>query len=157
MTVSPSSSLHESHLSHEDNSNHKLDVEKDGKVNQLSWHSLPERWYSALHSWNQPERNSAKVHKKYSKLVLWSLLNTNKNTLDLGSFVYFSRAYLCDAQDSLLVEHQTRDWKAVWVRVSAWAVREFSSPELAFRADSYSLSIPPCVTAVAHKRPWPFC
>ena len=35
---------------------------------------------------------------------------------------------------------------------------EFSSPEFTFCADSCSVSVPlPCVTAVAHRRPWSFC
>ena len=53
MAVSASSNLHESHLSHEDNSDHKFDVEEDGKVDQLCRHPFPERWYSTLHPWNK--------------------------------------------------------------------------------------------------------
>ena len=34
---------------------------------------------------------------------------------------------------------------------------EFSSPELTFCADFYSVSVPPHVTAAARKRPWSFC
>ena len=34
---------------------------------------------------------------------------------------------------------------------------EFSSPALTFCADSYSVSVPPRVTAGAHKRPRSFC
>ena len=34
---------------------------------------------------------------------------------------------------------------------------EFSSPESMSCVDSYSVSVPPHVTAVAHKRPWSFC
>ena len=39
------------------------------------------------------------------------------------------------------------------VRVLAGAVGEFSSPELTFCADSYSVSVPPCVTTVACTSP----
>ena len=42
-------------------------------------------------------------------------------------------------------------------QISAGAVGEFSSPELTLCADSYSVSVRPCVTAVAWKRPWSFC
>ena len=35
------------------------------------------------------------------------------------------------------------------VQVRAEAAGEFSSPELTFCADSYSVSVPPCVTTVA--------
>ena len=34
---------------------------------------------------------------------------------------------------------------------------ELSSPELTFCADSYSVPVPPLVTAVARKRPMSFC
>ena len=34
---------------------------------------------------------------------------------------------------------------------------EFFSPKLTFSADSYSVSVPPRVTAVARKRPQSFC
>ena len=43
------------------------------------------------------------------------------------------------------------------VRVPAGAAGEFSSPELIFCADSYSVSVPPRVTARARKRPGSFC
>ena len=43
------------------------------------------------------------------------------------------------------------------VRVPAEAEEEFSSPELTFCADSYSVSVPPRDTAVACKRPRSFC
>ena len=39
------------------------------------------------------------------------------------------------------------------VPVLAGAAGELSSPEFTFCADSYSLSVPPLVTAVARKRP----
>ena len=52
--------------------------------------------------------------------------------------------------DSLLVENRTRDRK-VGVRVPAEAVGEFSSPELTFCADSYSVSVPPRVTTGARR------
>ena len=45
----------------------------------------------------------------------------------------------------------------LWVSVLAAAARKFCSPELSFCADSYSVSVPPCVTAVAHKRCQSFC
>ena len=37
------------------------------------------------------------------------------------------------------------------------AAGEYSSPEQTFCADSYSVSVPPRVTAVTCKRPWSFC
>ena len=43
------------------------------------------------------------------------------------------------------------------VQVPAGMVEECSSPELTLCADSYSVSVPPCVTAVACKRPQSFC
>ena len=43
------------------------------------------------------------------------------------------------------------------VRVPAGAAGDFSSPELTLCADSYSVSIPPRVTAVARKRSRSFC
>ena len=43
------------------------------------------------------------------------------------------------------------------VRIPAEAAGEFSSPELTLCADSYSVSIPPSVTAMARKRPLSFC
>ena len=47
-------------------------------------------------------------------------------------------------------ERRTRDRKV--------AARDFSSPELTFCADSsYSVSVPPRVTALARKRPRSFC
>ena len=56
---------------------------------------------------------------------------------------------------SLPVDRRTRDRKVV--RVLAGAAREFSSPELTFCADLYSVLIPLRVTVVARKRPWSFC
>ena len=43
------------------------------------------------------------------------------------------------------------------VRIPAGATGEFFSPELIFCANSYSVSVPPCVMAVARKRPRSFC
>ena len=43
------------------------------------------------------------------------------------------------------------------VRIPAGAAREFSSPELTLRADSYSVSVTLRVTAVARKTPRSFC
>ena len=43
------------------------------------------------------------------------------------------------------------------VRIPAGVVEEFSSPESTLCADSYSVSVPTRVTAVARKRPRPFC
>ena len=45
------------------------------------------------------------------------------------------------------------------VRIPAGAAGEFSSPKSTLFADSYSVSVPPppCVTAVARKRPQSFC
>ena len=43
------------------------------------------------------------------------------------------------------------------VRVPAGAAGEFSSPELTVYVDSYWVSVPPPVTAVARKRPRSFC
>ena len=43
------------------------------------------------------------------------------------------------------------------VRIPAGAAGEFSSPEKTLCADSYSVSVPPRVTAVARKRPRSFC
>ena len=43
------------------------------------------------------------------------------------------------------------------VRIPAGVVREFSSQELTFFADYFSMSVPPSVTAVARKRPRSFC
>ena len=43
------------------------------------------------------------------------------------------------------------------VRIPAGAAGEFSSPESTLCADSYSVSVPPRVTAVARKRPRSFC
>ena len=57
--------------------------------------------------------------------------------------------------DSLLVEHQSRNWKVVSSHPDRCGSRTFFS-----RANflcSYSVSIQPCVTAVACKRPWSFC
>ena len=45
----------------------------------------------------------------------------------------------------------------LWLWIPAGAARKFSSPALTLCADSYSGSIPPCVTAVASKRPQSFC
>ena len=42
------------------------------------------------------------------------------------------------------------------VRIPAEPAGEFSSPESTLCADSYSVSVPPRVTAVARKRPRPF-
>ena len=47
--------------------------------------------------------------------------------------------------------------EGMWVWVPAGAVGEFSSPELTFCADSYSVSIQSCITAVACKRSRSFC
>ena len=54
------------------------------------------------------------------------------------------------------LEHRTRDRK-LRVRVPAGAAGECSSPELTLCADSYSVSVPSRVTAVALTRPWSFC
>ena len=43
------------------------------------------------------------------------------------------------------------------VRIPAGAAGEFSSPESTLCAESYSVSVPPRVTAVARKRPRSFC
>ena len=43
------------------------------------------------------------------------------------------------------------------VRIPAEAAAEFSSPEVTFCADSYSVSVSPRVTAVARKKPRSFC
>ena len=43
------------------------------------------------------------------------------------------------------------------IEIPAGAVVEFPSPELTLSADSYSVSVPPRVTAVARKRPRSFC
>ena len=43
------------------------------------------------------------------------------------------------------------------VRILAGAAREFSSPELTLCADSYLVSVPPCVAAVAQERPQSLC
>ena len=43
------------------------------------------------------------------------------------------------------------------VQVPAGAAGSFSSSELSLCADSYLVSSPHCVTAVAHKTPWSFC
>ena len=43
------------------------------------------------------------------------------------------------------------------VRIPTEAAGEFSSSELTLCADSYLVSVPPPVTAVAHKRHRPFC
>ena len=55
-----------------------------------------------------------------------------------------------------LVERRSRVPKA-WGLMPAGAAGEFSSPELTFCADSYSVSLSPRVTAVARKRPRKFC
>ena len=41
------------------------------------------------------------------------------------------------------------------VRIPAGETEEFSSPELTLCADSYSVSVPPRVTAALRKDPWP--
>ena len=65
--------------------------------------------------------------------------------------------YLCQRSgDSLSVERRTRDRK-VASSSPGRSGRKVSSPELTFCADSYSVSIPPCVTTVACKRPRSFC
>ena len=43
------------------------------------------------------------------------------------------------------------------VRVLAGVAGELSFPELTFCVDSHLMSIPPYITAVAHKTPQPFC
>ena len=45
------------------------------------------------------------------------------------------------------------------LRVRIWAevAGEFSSPEFTLRADSYSVPVPPCVTAVARKKKERLC
>ena len=50
--------------------------------------------------------------------------------------------------NSLLVDCQTCDRRSR-VRIPTGAAEEFSSPELTLCADSYSVSVPPIVTAVA--------
>ena len=59
------------------------------------------------------------------------------------------------SRDSSLVEHRTRDQKVA--SSNSDRIRSdgiiFFSPELYFCADSYSVSVPPRVTAVARKRP----
>ena len=59
------------------------------------------------------------------------------------------------ARDSMLVERRTCDRKVTSLNPRGTAGK-FSSPELTFCAYSYSVSIPPCVTVVARKRPWSF-
>ena len=55
-----------------------------------------------------------------------------------------------------MVERQTRI-KRLQIEDLAEAGGELFSPELTLTADCYSVSIPPHVTAVAHKSPWSFC
>ena len=52
------------------------------------------------------------------------------------------------------------DWlviKRLWVWILAGVASKFSSAELTFCADSYSVSVPSRVTAVTRKRPRSFC
>ena len=59
---------------------------------------------------------------------------------------------------TLTWRHSTRLMvEMLWVSVLAGVAGEFSSPELTFWADSYSVPVPSCVTTVACKRPRSFC
>ena len=57
----------------------------------------------------------------------------------------------------MLVECQTFDGKVVSSSPGWSGERVFFHPELTLFADSLSVSVQPCVTAVACKRPWSFC
>ena len=55
-----------------------------------------------------------------------------------------------------VVEHQTHDQKVTSSSSGRISRKSFFS-RATFCADSYSVSVSPSVTAVAHKRPLPFC
>ena len=90
----------------------------------------------------------------------------------VGSEICKRRKMLFISTQSLIVRLSTRVWEPrqlaaknielvierLRVRIPAGAAEEyFSSPELTFCADSYSVPVPPLVTAVARKRPMSFC
>ena len=60
------------------------------------------------------------------------------------------------SQDSLLAERQTHDRKVTGLSPGG-AAGECSFPELTVCADLCLMSVPPCVIAVARKRPPPLC
>ena len=55
-----------------------------------------------------------------------------------------------------ILVHQAHDQKVASLNPGRRAGK-FFSPKLTFSADSYSVSVPPRVTAVARKRPWSLC
>ena len=68
---------------------------------------------------------------------------------------------LCESavgsRNSSSVKRRTRDLKVASSSPGRSGGRIFSSADLPFRADSYSVSVPPRVTTVARKRPCSFC
>ena len=71
-------------------------------------------------------------------------------------FVFYDLT-TCRLQDSFAGYTAGLVIERLRVRIPAGAAGEFSSPESTLCADSYSVSVPPPVTAVVLKRPRSFC
>ena len=79
------------------------------------------------------------------------------------SFCFVVVAIVCFLLSNSLCGARIAHWygaglmiKSLRVQIPAGAVKEFSSPELTLCAESYSVSVPPCVTPVARERPGSF-
>ena len=96
--------------------------------------------------------HTQKKGKLKKKSMLYDEIWSDVTAVLFSPFIGFNCIYCIQFNPSLKTtlkvkiacwsEGWTHDQK-LWVQIPAGAVREFSSPELTLRADSYSVSIPP--------------
>ena len=88
------------------------------------------------------------------EIICWVGPGDSTDIRTLHEYTSFSIPHsILLSQDSLLVEHRTRDRKVASSSPGKSGVRIFFSRELFLCADSYSVSVSPLVTAVTRERP----